>query len=328
MRIGFSRMLSRSHGCSGSGWPLWTTFSGSKVPFLMAWMRRALFFLRRYLPKVWACSLPRKVRLSCFENIVAEDSSRRWDFNAKAAAPTASTPVAAHDVHSVPRDDARGIWGSPWCINGVCDREFGRASTVRKDLWRPHTATAASKRPQRRDSRCILPAAIMIQAIRAALNGQASLIIITNEQLPFSNAGFGIDAYAGCVRLKASCSARENQTLQGLASRHSKMQSTLIATSHAMNGHTDHTKTHSVYMYSHAFISLRQVQVTLSLDNRGMHTFLPSLTSVWKSLAAIMINAMNRQCILGAKPESPIKLLSMHIGFQGCSDCPPPKKKT
>ena len=157
-RIGFSRMLSRSHGCSGSGWPLWTTLSGSKVPFFMALMRRFLLTLRRNLPKVWACSLPRKVRLSCLENMVVADSSRRWDFNARAAAPTASTPVAAHEVHAVPRDEARGIWGSPCFTTGDCDREFGRASIVRKDLWRlwrPHTATAASKRPQRKESRCI-----------------------------------------------------------------------------------------------------------------------------------------------------------------------------
>ena len=154
-------MLSRSQGCSGSGWPLCTTFSGSKVPFLMAWMRRALFFRRRYLPKVWACCLPRKVRLSCLENIVIEESSRRWDFRARAA-PTANTPVAVQALHEVSvSTDARGICGNPFCITG--DRALERASTVTKDHWRPHTAAAASTKPHRRESRCISRATIPVQ---------------------------------------------------------------------------------------------------------------------------------------------------------------------
>ena len=221
-RIGFSRMLSRSHGCSGSGWPLWTTLSGSKVPFFMALMRRFLLTLRRNLPKVWACSLPRKVRLSCLENMVVADSSRRWDFNARAAAPTASTPVAAHEVHAVPRDEARGIWGSPCFTTGDCDREFGRASIVRKDLWRlwrPHTATAASKRPQRKESRCILPAAIMAQS--GATKWAALFFKCWICNLPALTLSIN-----PCTQ--ASCSARETKLYKALQANTRDVKSTFM----------------------------------------------------------------------------------------------------
>ena len=71
---------------------------------------------------------------------------------------------------------------------------------------------------------------------------------------------------------KRAAPQEKTKTLQGLASRDSKMQSTLIATSHAMNimnGHTDHTK-----MHGFKFKTNTGHQVTLSLDKWGTHSIL------------------------------------------------------